>query len=104
MRRFAFAIAVLPGVAMADTLALTDVLDARHWITEEARCSDVIPLFTTPAEAAADVPADLSLRLLFASTLIEGAAMARGVTYGTLALEWGAFCAENPESGWLDFL
>jgi hypothetical protein len=104
MRRLALAMSVLPGLAMADTLSLTEVLQAQRWVMEEARCADVISLFTTPTEVADDVTEDNSARLLFASTLMEGAALERGVSYGTLALDWGAFCAENPESHWLEFL
>jgi hypothetical protein len=104
MRFLAIAISFLPGLAMAEPLTLTDVINAETWILEDARCSDVIPLFTTPAEDTTDVPEYESTRLLFASTLMQGAAMARGVSYGALVLEWGAFCTENRDSNWLEFL
>lgn len=104
MRFLAIAVSFLPGLAMAETVTLTDVITAETWVLEDARCSDVIPLFTTPTEAVGDVAEDVSIRLLFASTLMQGAALARDVPYGTLVFEWGAFCTENPDSDWLEFL
>jgi hypothetical protein len=104
MRFLAIAISVLPGLAMAEPLTLTDVINAEAWVFEDARCSDVVPLFTTPTADMDDLSEVVSIRLLFASTLMQGAAMERGVSYGALVLEWGAFCTENPNSDWLDFL
>lgn len=104
MRVLAIAFSFLPGLGMADTVTMSHVLDAQNWVFAEARCSDVISLFTTPKEFVEDVPEDISMRLLFASTVIRGVAMGRGVSYGEFALEWGAFCVENPDSGWLTFL
>lgn len=100
----AIVISFMPGLAMSEPLTLRDVTNAETWVMENARCSGVISLFTAPAEDVADVPAEESTRLLFASTLMQGAAMARGVSYGGLVLEWGAFCTEDPDSNWLDYL
>jgi hypothetical protein len=104
MRFLAIAISFLPGLAMADPLTLKDIIDAETWALEDARCADVVPLVTTPAEDVANVSEEDTTRLLFASTLIQGAALARDVSYGTLVLEWGTFCGENPDNDWLDFL
>jgi hypothetical protein len=104
MRFLAIAISFLPGLAMAQSLSVMDVINAETWVLEDARCADVVPLFTTPAEDVANVSEEDSTRLLFASTLMQGVAMARGVSYGALVLEWGTFCTENPDRNWLDYL
>jgi hypothetical protein len=97
------AFSLLPDIALAEAMTLTDVLEARQWVLEDAICSDVISLFSTSSDVADSIQNELSVGLLFASTLIQGVAMERGVSYGTLLVDWGNFCAANPETDWLDF-
>jgi hypothetical protein len=89
---------------MVETLRLSDVIIAETWVFEDAGCSDVIPLFTTPTKATDDVFEDVSMRLLYDPTLMQGAAIERGCRYGARVLEWVASCTETPDGDWLFFL
>jgi hypothetical protein len=83
--------------------SLSDALDAKKWAFEEATCEEVRGLFRVELESIADVPELESISLLFVSVYVQGYAAGRGEEYSWTLGEWGAFCASNPKSSWLDF-
>jgi hypothetical protein len=104
MRCLAFAISSLPRPAIVETLMRTDVINAATWVFEDEGRSDVIPVFTIPTKAPDDVSDGGSTPLHLASTLMKGAAMERGGSYGACVLEWAPSCAETPDGDCMDRL
>jgi hypothetical protein len=82
----AFAVPSLPGLAMAEPL----------------RLADVIPLFTIPTKATDEVSEDVSTRLPFAPTVMQGAAMERGIPQGARVPEWVASSTATSDGDWPD--
>ncbi len=94
---------LFPYSAMADDLSLKEIREARNYVLRSANCAEIGGLFGIPADESSSMSDEFTTGLLFASTYIEGVAKGRGVSYGTLLVEWAAYCADHPDSFWLEF-
>ncbi|MFP7674581.1 hypothetical protein ACG74X_14620 [Marivita sp. S0852] len=103
MRSLIVVCLLLPHLAMAQTLSLDSVRDARNYVLDTATCTDIGALFTVPAEDAADMSDEFSVGLLFAATYIQGLAKGGPDNYSALLIRLSEFCSENPDAHWLGF-
>ncbi|WP_335946514.1 MULTISPECIES: hypothetical protein [Salipiger] len=91
----------VPGFASAGVETLQLVDQAEEWAMTKATCAEARGLFLgDPAEAAEMSEHDvIAMQFIFA--YLRGYAAAKGVNYGAVLAEFGAFCQANPDSFWL---
>ncbi len=102
MKRMLLAVLLaVPGFASAGVETLQLVDQAEEWAMTKATCAEARGLFLgDPAEAAEMSEHDvIAMQFIFA--YLRGYAAAKGVNYGAVLAEFGAFCQANPDSFWL---
>ncbi|MCA0961668.1 hypothetical protein [Salipiger bermudensis] len=90
-----------PTLASAGGETLQAVNRAEDWVLTKATCAEARGLFTVDPVEAADMPEDDVIAMQFIFVYLHGYAAAKGMSYGTVLAEFGAFCQANPDSFWL---
>ncbi|MBY6004294.1 hypothetical protein KUV62_10265 [Salipiger bermudensis] len=102
MRLFLAVLLAVPCFATAGVETLQVVDQAEDWAMTKASCAEARGLFLVEPAKAADMSEHDVIAMQFIFTYMRGYAAAKGVSYGTILAEFGAFCEANPDIFWLD--
>ncbi|WP_144266901.1 hypothetical protein [Salipiger bermudensis] len=102
MKRVLLAVLLaVPGFASAGVETLQVVDQAEEWAMTKATCAEARGLFLVDPAKAADMTEHDVIAMQFIFAYMRGYAAAKGVSYGAVLAEFGAFCKSHPDSFWL---